>query len=103
MIKDLDVLKPVIPIILHHHERYDGKGYPQGLKGKEIPMESRIVALAAAYTAMRQDRPHAKAMTHQQAVDEIKKESGKQFDPNLVDRFLKLAHKWKDQPARKTE
>lgn len=96
-------LMPQAEWILKHHERWDGQGYPQGLKGEEIPLESRIVALAAAYTAMRQDRPHAKAMTHQQAVDEIKKESGKQFDPDLVDRFLKLAHKWKDQPAGKTE
>ena len=87
--------------ILKHHERWDGKGYPLGLKGSEIPLESRIVALAAAYTAMRQERPHAKAMTHHQAVEEIKKESGKQFDPDLVARFLKLAHKWKDLPTIK--
>ncbi|MDO9027045.1 MAG: PAS domain S-box protein, partial [bacterium] len=95
-------LMPHAEWILKHHERWDGQGYPQGLKGGEIPLESRIVALAAAYTAMRQDRPHARAMTHQQAVEEIKKESGKQFDPDLVDRFLKLAHKWKDQPAVRT-
>ncbi|MDP2806739.1 MAG: PAS domain S-box protein, partial [bacterium] len=96
-------LMPHAEWILKHHERWDGQGYPQGLKGPEIPLESRIVALAAAYTAMRQDRPHAKAMTHHQAVEEIKKESGKQFDPDLVDRFLKLAHKWKDLPMIKTE
>jgi PAS domain S-box-containing protein/diguanylate cyclase (GGDEF)-like protein len=96
-------LMPHAEWILKHHERWDGKGYPQGLKGEEIPLESRIVALAAAYNAMRQKRPHAKAMTHQQAVDEIRKESGKQFDPALVERFLKLAHKWKDLPAIKAE
>ncbi|MBI5805766.1 PAS domain S-box protein [candidate division TA06 bacterium] len=96
-------LMPHAEWILKHHERWDGKGYPQGLKGEEIPLESRIVALAAAYSAMRQDRPHAKAMSHHQAVEEIKKESGKQFDPDLVDRFLKLAHKWKDQPAGKNK
>jgi len=94
-------LMPQAEWILKHHERWDGKGYPQGLKGTEIPLESRIVALAAAYTAMRQDRPHARAMTHQQAVAEIRKESGKQFDPDLVERFLKVANKWKDMPWTK--
>lgn len=95
-------LMPHAEWILKHHERWDGQGYPQGLKGEEIPLESRIVALAAAYSAMRQDRPHAKAMSHQQAVEEIKKESGKQFDPDLVTRFLKLASKWKDLPVSKS-
>ena len=89
-------LMAVAEKILKHHERWDGKGYPQGLKGQKIPIESRILALAAAYSAMRQNRPHAKAMTHQQALVEIKKESGKQFDPELVTKFLKLANKVKD-------
>lgn len=96
-------LMPQAEWILKHHERWDGKGYPQGLKGPEIPLESRIVALAAVYSAMRQNRPHAKAMTHQQALEEVRKESGKQFDPDLVARFLKLASKWKDLPKRKVK
>jgi diguanylate cyclase (GGDEF)-like protein/PAS domain S-box-containing protein len=94
-------LMPHAEWILKHHERWDGQGYPQGLQGAEIPLESRIVALAAAYIAMRQKRPHAQAMTHQQALEEIKKESGRQFDPELVSKFLKLAHKWKDLPPAK--
>ncbi len=91
-------LMAVADWILKHHERWDGKGYPMGLKAEAIPLESRILALAAAYMAMRQNRPYAKAIPHAKAVEEIKKESGKQFDPKLVEKFLKIASKWKDMP-----
>jgi HD-GYP domain-containing protein (c-di-GMP phosphodiesterase class II) len=96
-------LMPQAEWILKHHERWDGSGYPQGLKGDNIPVESRIVSLAAAYMAMRQDRPHAKAMSHENALEEIKREAGKQFDPKLVEKFLKIAHKWKKMPNLKAK
>ncbi|HWR42397.1 HD domain-containing phosphohydrolase [Sporomusa sp.] len=74
--------------ILAHHEWWDGNGYPQGLQGEEIPLECRIIAIADAYDAMTNNRPYRKALTHEQAITEIIKYSGRQFDPRLVDVFL---------------
>lgn len=74
--------------VLFHHERYDGKGYPQGLRGKEIPLYSRIVAIIDAYDAMTNDRPYRRAMSCEAAVNELLKESGNQFDPVLVELFI---------------
>jgi HD-GYP domain-containing protein (c-di-GMP phosphodiesterase class II) len=95
-------LVPVADWILKHHESWDGQGYPHGLKGPEIPLEARILALAKAYIAMRQDRPHSKGFSYQKAVEEIKKGSGLQFDPDLVSKFLAIAPKWKDWSEVKT-
>lgn len=80
----------VADYILSHHERWDGKGYPQGLSGRNIPAASRILAVADAYDAMTQTRVYRKAMTKEAAVREIKKNRGTQFDPMVVDAFLKL-------------
>ncbi len=76
--------------ILHHHERYDGTGYPDGLKGEAIPLEARILAIADAFAAMTSDRPYARTMTHEQGLAEIERCSGTQFDPALVRHFLAL-------------
>ncbi len=76
--------------ILSHHERYDGTGYPRGLKGEEIPIRARIIALADAYDAMTSHRPYRGALTHQQAIMEIKRCSKTQFDPEIVKAFLEL-------------
>ncbi|MDD3818459.1 MAG: diguanylate cyclase [Actinomycetota bacterium] len=76
--------------ILYHHERWDGKGYPKGLKGKKIPIISRIVSIADAFDAMTNDRPYRKAMTMNEAMDEIKKEAGAQFDPELAKLFTEI-------------
>ena len=76
--------------ILSHHEKYDGTGYPRGLKKDEIPIRARIISLADAYDAMISDRPYRSAMTHQQATDELIKCKGTQFDPHLVDVFMKI-------------
>lgn len=73
---------------LSHHERYDGKGYPQGLKGKEIPLMSRIITIADAYDAMVSDRPYRKGLSKDIAVEEMKKNAGSQFDPYLTEMFL---------------
>ena len=75
-------------IILHHHERFSGHGYPHGLRGREIPLGSRIVAIAAAYDAMIRDRPYKSAISHDQALSELRRCSGTQFDPDLVAVFL---------------
>jgi diguanylate cyclase (GGDEF)-like protein/PAS domain S-box-containing protein len=74
--------------ILKHHERWDGNGYPLGLKGEEIPLECRIMAVIDAYDAMTSDRPYRKAKTHQEAVRELESCSGIQFDPHIVEIFV---------------
>ena len=77
-------------IIKHHHERYDGKGYPDNLKGEEIPYLSRIIAIADSYDAMTSDRPYRTGMDDASAIEEIRKSSGSQFDPKLVEKFLEF-------------
>ncbi len=83
-------LAPCIPGILHHHERYDGSGYPKGLKGEDIPLEARILAIADAFAAMASDRLYSGALPYEEALEEIKHGAGKQFDPNLVEVFLSI-------------
>jgi diguanylate cyclase (GGDEF)-like protein len=83
-------LRDAAPVILHHHERYSGHGYPFGLRGNDIPLGSRIVAIADAYDAMTNDRPYKAAMTHDQAIKELRRQAGTQFDPELVGLFCDL-------------
>jgi len=83
-------LSPVADLILKHHERWDGQGYPLGLSGEEIPVECRILAVVDAFDAMTSDRPYSKARKVEEALSEILKCSGTQFDPNLVDIFISL-------------
>jgi diguanylate cyclase (GGDEF)-like protein len=83
-------LKDAVPIILHHHERYAGHGYPFGLRAAEIPLGARIVAIADAYDAMINDRPYKRAITHDAAIAELRRHAGTQFDPELVELFCDL-------------
>jgi diguanylate cyclase (GGDEF)-like protein len=83
-------LKEAVPIILHHHERYSGHGYPFGLRGNDIPLGARIVAIADAYDAMTHDRPYKRAMSHDSAIKELRRHAGTQFDPDLVELFCEL-------------
>lgn len=83
----------VAEFILSHHERWDGKGYPRGLKGESIPIHSRILAVVDAYDAMTQDRVYHKAISHQEAIDEIIRCSGTQFDPLVVKMFVREMQK----------
>jgi putative nucleotidyltransferase with HDIG domain len=76
--------------IRHHHERYDGAGYPKGLKGEEIPFFSQIISVADAYDAMTSNRTYRKAMEMERAVEILKEEKGKQFHPSLVDAFINM-------------
>ena len=74
-----------------HHEKYDGTGYPDGLKGDKIPLAGRIIALADTYDAMTSTRPYRVALSHEVAISEIKRCSGTQFDPNLAALFISVA------------
>ncbi|WP_051533715.1 PAS domain S-box protein [Desulfitibacter alkalitolerans] len=78
----------IADLILKHHEKWDGTGYPLGIKGEEIPIECRIIAIVDAFDAMTNDRPYRKAMSAAEALEEIKNQAGKQFDPYLVEKFL---------------
>ncbi len=89
IVKKINFLKNSAPIILHHHERWDGGGYPYGLKGEDIPLGSRIFAVADTIDAMTSDRPYRKALTFEIVSDELVKFKGKQFDPEVVSAFFK--------------
>lgn len=91
IVRTVHALKDAIPLILYHHERYDGSGYLKGLKGEEIPVGARIIGIADVYQALRSDRPYRKAYTKDEALKIIKEGAGKEFDPHIVDIFLKLA------------
>jgi HD-GYP domain-containing protein (c-di-GMP phosphodiesterase class II) len=83
-------LASIAEYILCHHERWDGKGYPRGLKGMRIPLICRILAVADAYDAMTSDRSYRKAMSREEAIAEIRKNAGTQFDPYIVRIFLDI-------------
>ena len=81
-------LRPALPGVLYHHERWDGLGYPTGRAGKEIPLEARILAVTDSFDAMTSDRPYRAALTHEQAIAELECCSGSQFDPDVALVFL---------------
>lgn len=89
MMQDIRSLVPLIPYALYHHERYDGKGYPFGLKGEEIPIEGRLLAVADTFDAMTSNRPYRKGLDPEYAMEEIEKGKGSQFDPVCVDALIK--------------
>lgn len=93
ILRPLQILKPVIPMIMHHHERYNGSGYPSKLKKGQIPQGARIMAVADAFEAMVYGRPYRERMDVNSAIKEIKKKSNKQFDPKVVEAFLKVVKK----------
>ena len=89
MLSAIKQLREIVPLIKYHHERYDGRGYPEGLKGEEIPVMSRILCVADAVDSMLADRPYRKGMAMKEIVKELSRESGSQFDPLVIEAFLK--------------
>jgi putative nucleotidyltransferase with HDIG domain len=81
-------LTDVMPLVFHHQERWDGTGYPQQLRGDDIPLGARIIAAADAYHAIRSDRPYRSGRSHREAMRELRRCSGEQFDPHVVDALL---------------
>ena len=96
IIKNLPFLKEITLLIRHHHERYDGKGYPDGIKGEKIELGARILAVADSFDAMTSDRPYRKAIPLDEAVNQLKVNKGTQFSPEVVDCFLSVL---KDNPG----
>lgn len=94
ILSPIEQLQDILPVIRHHHERYNGSGYPDGLKGEEIPLQARIVAVADAFDAMVSDRPYKKGLSVRKALKALEKGAGSQFDPEVVKCFLeKVADK----------
>ena len=90
ILSPIEELRPIVDIVKHEHERWDGKGYPTGLKGTDIPLGSRLIAIADAWDSMVYDRVYRKALPHDVALAEIEKHSGTQFDPECVRVFCEL-------------
>jgi len=84
LIKPVEFLQPVLPIVLYHHEKYDGTGYPSGLKKEQIPLGARILAVVEAFEAMIRGRPYRKKVSIDKALEELQRNSGTQFDPKVV-------------------
>jgi len=93
IIRPVKFLRHIIPFVLHHHERWDGKGYPNGLRAEEIPIGARIIAITDVYQSLIANRPYRKAYSKQNAIEIIKKGSGVEYDPRVVNAFLSVLRK----------
>lgn len=93
IVKGMGYCDEITIAILHHHERWDGNGYPHGLKGSKIPLYSRIIAIVDAFDAMLTDRPYRCALSKDKAINELITNAGAQFDPSIVEDFLRAIKK----------
>ncbi len=101
IISGISFLEDIIPMIKYHHERIDGKGYPLGLNDNYIPIFARIIAIADSFDAMTSDRNYRAHMTVYEAMAELKKNSGKQFDKDIAKKFIKVFPKYKEEIEKK--
>jgi len=90
IISQVKQLNSLVPVVRHHHERYDGKGFPDRLAGDKIPLHARIIAIADSFDAMTSNRPYRKALSYDWAIEEIRRHAGTQFDPELVDIYINI-------------
>ncbi|MCL5774248.1 MAG: ATP-binding protein [Firmicutes bacterium] len=102
LLSNVKFLTPALDSVRHHHERWDGKGYPEGLVGEEIPIVARIIAVADSFDAMTSDRPYRKGMSIEEAKKEMQKSSGTQFDPAVVEAFMRAWDKIEVSIKKKT-
>ena len=99
ILEQITGLKEMAKIVRYHQEAYDGSGYPEGLKGEEIPIGARIATVVDAFDAMTTDRPYRKGMTIEKAIEELKRNRGTQFDPKVVDALVGLYEEGNLKPA----
>ena len=90
LLSPIRYLRPSLDIPYYHHEKWDGTGYPRGLKGEQIPLAARIFAVVDVWDALRSDRPYRAAWPEERALEHIREQAGKHFDPQVVEMFLKL-------------
>jgi len=90
MIKSVSFLSPILPIVVSHHENFDGSGYPRGVGGEDIPLEARILSIADMYEALTTDRPYRKAFSREEAIEIMEDSKGWKLDPKLTDVFLEM-------------
>lgn len=100
VLKKYPHIEDILPAILYHHERFDGRGYPLGLKAEEIPFLARILAVVEAYQAMISPRPYRRRMTKEEVIAELKKETGSQFDPMVANAFINVLQQTKTNSAQ---
>ncbi|MBL6983656.1 MAG: response regulator [Anaerolineales bacterium] len=100
MLQEIPHLRGTLPYVLYHHEKWDGTGYPKGLKGKDIPIQGRILALADVYDALTTARPYHEAKSHQEVIEIIAQDTGKHFDPQLVPVFVKIMNAMRAQAKK---
>jgi len=103
ILKTVGAFKDLVPIVYHHHERFDGMGYPEGIYGEQIPLYSRIIAIADSFDAMTSTRPYRKALPIETALLEIELNGGKQFDPSISDVFIAHFGNIFDEALKKIE
>ncbi len=101
MLQGIQHLRGTLPYVLYHHERWDGSGYPKGLKGKDIPVQGRLLALADVYDALTTARPYHKARSHSEVIQILQVDSGTHFDPQLVPIFIEIINKRRAKAAAK--
>ena len=102
MLQSVEELAPVVSVVRHHHERYDGRGYPDGLGGERIPLMARVVSVADAFDSMIRDRPYGYGISREAALEEVERNSGTQFDPRAVRALLELVWEPDDRRADST-
>jgi HD-GYP domain-containing protein (c-di-GMP phosphodiesterase class II) len=88
LVQPIRSARPALPYVLHHHERWDGGGYPDGIRGRAIPIEARVISVADAFDAMTSTRPYRRSFTTERALEEVERCSGTQFDPEVAQAFL---------------
>ena len=97
MLSSIDYLRPALDIPYCHHEKWDGSGYPRGIKGKQIPLAARIFAVVDVFDALTSDRPYRKAWSKEKTLDLVREESGKHFDPEIVEVFINIMESTPEQ------